>query len=141
MLVCVGSARLSCHSMALPEEGPTPITPITLSDQQKPKAVEWVTHYTFSRIVKTYPIQEHELLALDDLGRNSTLWTAIGSAALALVGSCGWSMLQSPDSISTGAKGFAALLLFVSAASFIISRLYGKRRKSRLEKIMNECQD
>jgi hypothetical protein len=126
--------------MAVPEEKPTPITPITFSDEEKPKAVEWVTHYTFSRIVKTYPIQEHELLALDDLGRNSTLWTAIGSATLALVGSCVWSMLQSPDSINAGAKGFTGLLLFVSAASFIIGRSYGKRRKSRLEKIMNECQ-
>jgi hypothetical protein len=130
-----------CPSMAVPEEKPTPITPITFSDEQKPKAVEWVTHYTFSRVVKTYPIQEHELLALDDLGRNSALWTAIGSAALALVGSCVWSMLQSPHSISTEVKGFTALLLFVSAASFIIGRLYGKRRKARLEKIMNECQD
>jgi hypothetical protein len=127
--------------MAVPEQEPSLITPRVLSDAEKPKAVEWVTHYTFSRIVKTYPIQEHELLALDDLGRNSTLWTAIGSATLALVGGCLWSMFQSSDSISAGAKGFAVLLLFVSAASFMIGRAYGKRRRSRLEKIMNECHE
>ena len=92
-----------------------------------------------SRTVKTYPIQEHELLALDDLGRNSTLWTAIGAATLALVASCVWSMLQNSDKVTPGAEGFAALLFFVSVASFLIGCSYGKRRKSRLEKIMTEC--
>ena len=92
-----------------------------------------------SRTVKTYPIQEHELLALDDLGRNSTLWTSIGAATLALFGSCIWSTLQNPDKVTPGAEGFAALLFFVSMASFIIGCSYGKRRKSRLEKIMAEC--
>lgn len=96
-----------------------------------------------SRTVKTYPIQEHELLALDDLGRNSTLWTAISAGAIAVLASCVWSMiqLQAPATVSYGEKGFMLLLAVVSIVSFMIGRSYSKRRKSRLEKIMNECQD
>jgi hypothetical protein len=96
-----------------------------------------------SRTVKTYPIQEHELLALDDLGRNSTLWTAIGSASLALFAGCIWDMIQMqpPAAASTGAQGFALLLLGVSVVAFWMGRSYGKKRESRLEKIMKECND
>ena len=93
-----------------------------------------------SRTVKTYPIQEHELLALDDLGRNSTLWTAIGSASLALGVSCVWGMIQTPGPISNGEIGFMVLLFVVCIGAFLMGGSYGKRRKSRLEKIMNECQ-
>jgi len=92
--------------------------------------------------VKTYPIQEHELYALDDLGRNSTLWTAISAGAFAILASCVWSMiqLQPPATLSKGEIGFMVLLAVVSVVSFLIGRSYGKKRKSRLEKIMNECQ-
>ena len=92
-----------------------------------------------SRTVKTYPIQEHELSALDDLGRNSTLWTAIGSASLALLASCVWDMLHASTPASDGEKGFMVLLAVVSIASFWMGGAYGRRRKSRLEKIMSEC--
>ena len=94
-----------------------------------------------SRTVKTYPIQEHELYALDDLGRNSTLWTDIGSASMALLASCVWDMIQQqpPVPISNGEKGFMALLLFVAVAAFVMGGAYGRRRKSRLQKIMTEC--
>lgn len=69
-----------------------------------------------SRTVKTYPIQEHELYALDDLGGNATLWAAIGSATTALFASCVWDMIQMqpPAHVTAGAKGFAALLFVVS---------------------------
>jgi hypothetical protein len=94
-----------------------------------------------SRTVKTYPIQEHELYALDDLGRNATLWTAISAGGFALLASCVWSMiqLQPPAKISNGEVGFMVLLAVVTVVSFLIGKSYGKKRKSRLEKIMNEC--
>ena len=95
-----------------------------------------------SRTVRTYPIQEHELYALDDLGGNSTLWTAIGSAASALFVSCVWTMIctQPPATTTNAEKGFALLLLVVAFGAFIIGASYRKKRKSRLEKIMSECE-
>lgn len=92
------------------------------------------------RMVKIYPIQEHELLALDDLGRHSTLWTAIGTGALSFSASCFWSMSQNASSSEPAPKALAWLLLVISFASFIAGFSYGKRRKSRLEKIIAECQ-
>src|SRR5262249_38913966 len=75
-----------------------------------------------SRTVKTYPIQEHELLALDDLGRNSTLWTAISAAAVTLLASCVWSMIQKEPkaTISRGEIGFMLLLGVVTVIAFFI---------------------
>jgi hypothetical protein len=95
-----------------------------------------------SRTVKTYPIQEHELYALDDLGKNSTLWTAISAATLALFASCVWDMIQLPAvaTLSNGEKGFMGLLLVVTIGAFLMGRSYGKKRKSRLKKIMDECE-
>jgi hypothetical protein len=94
-----------------------------------------------SRTVKTYPIQEHELYALDDLGGNSTLWAAICSASVTLLVSCVWGMLQTrpPNVISNGEKGFIALLAVIAVVSFLFSRSYSKKRKTRLERIMSEC--
>lgn len=94
-----------------------------------------------NRTVKTYPIQEHELSALDDLGGNSTLWAAICSASVTLLASCIWGMLQirPPNEISNGEKGFMALLAVIAVVSFFISRSYAKKRKTRLERIMSEC--
>src|SRR5690242_10357074 len=87
-----------------------------------------------SRTVKTYPIQEHELYALEDLGRNSTLWTAISAGSFALLASCAWSMiqLQSPATVSKGEIGFMLLLGAVAVIAFLIGRSYGKKKKSRL---------
>lgn len=93
-----------------------------------------------SRTVKTYPIQEHELDSLDDLGRNSTLWTSIGWGALAFLANCVWSSVQSPSLPSMGQAAFMLLLLAVGIVALIVGSRYAKRRKSRLAKIMEECE-
>ena len=94
-----------------------------------------------TRIVKIYPIQEYEMEALNDLGGNATLWTSIGSSALALVAGCVWTMIDAPKETktNTGAIGFTILCAIIAIAAFYIADKYRGKKKTRLDKILSEC--
>jgi hypothetical protein len=99
-----------------------------------------------SRTVKTYPIQEHELLSLNDLSGNSTLWAFIGTAALTTVVGCIWSMITATP-VPAGvvqptnwpAVGFLLLAIAICVVSYFIAFRYSRKSKSRLQKILDEC--
>jgi len=93
-----------------------------------------------TRSVKAYAIQEHELYSLDDLGRNSKLWTAIGAALFSFSASCFWSISQSTTTVEAGSKALATVLMAISIVAFGAGAFYGRKRKSRLEKIISECE-
>ena len=95
-----------------------------------------------TRKVKIYPIQEHELTSLDDLGKNSTIWAAIGAGAVTLATNCIWDIFKStPTSpVSIEEKGFMWLMIAAFTVSSAVSWWYERRRKTRLQTIVSECE-
>ncbi|BCX48149.1 hypothetical protein HAHE_20570 [Haloferula helveola] len=89
------------------------------------------------RKVKTYPIQEHELSALDESNSNFTLWASLGTGFIFLSIGCVW------DTVSewsfTGVRFFFMVLFGLAAGgSFWVSRGYKKQRENRLKNIKAE---
>jgi len=113
--------------------------PFALQTESRPGAVYHPLHV--KRMVKIYPIQEHELHALQNLSAEKTLWSSVASGALALLLGCLWEWSQLPKGASLGKESTLLLVITSSVAvfGFMKAELNKREAKVRLKKLLEEC--